>query len=158
MLYWEKLKDPRWQKKRLLIFERDNYTCQKCSDTESCLNVHHLIYLPHTDPWNYDNNLLITLCESCHESELRNMPMMESGIIDALKSRFLSEDIQELICGFNKIELQHTSNVVATAISWAIQTPEIQRELINRYMAQLKQNHLASLSVSTSLLVVNNAT
>lgn len=30
--YKEKLKDPRWQKKRLQIFERDDWCCQKCGD------------------------------------------------------------------------------------------------------------------------------
>jgi len=36
--YAEKLKDPRWQKKRLEIMERDEWTCQWCVDSESPLN------------------------------------------------------------------------------------------------------------------------
>ena len=32
MGYSEKLKDPRWQKKRLEILERDNFRCQYCGD------------------------------------------------------------------------------------------------------------------------------
>lgn len=48
--YLEKLKDPRWQKKRLKVFERDEWTCQCCNDTESTLNVHHRYYKHNADP------------------------------------------------------------------------------------------------------------
>lgn len=42
--YLEKLKDPRWQKRRLEIFQRDEFTCQVCFDTESTLHVHqHMV-------------------------------------------------------------------------------------------------------------------
>lgn len=64
--YVEKLKDPRWQKKRLEIFKRDNWRCCLCGDTENTLHVHHLRYKKNADPWDYDNDDLITLCESCH--------------------------------------------------------------------------------------------
>jgi 5-methylcytosine-specific restriction endonuclease McrA len=67
MKYSEKLKDPRWQKKRLEIFERDNFACQLCGDSESTLVVHHFKY--EGEPWEIDNKYLITYCESCHESE-----------------------------------------------------------------------------------------
>lgn len=63
--YIELLKDPRWQKKRLQILERDNWTCQDCYDTTTTLNVHHLHY--GEAPWDVPDGLLITLCEPCHE-------------------------------------------------------------------------------------------
>lgn len=65
MTYSEKLKDPRWQKKRLQILNRDNWTCQKCLDKETTLHVHHLEY--NGNPWEVDNNKLITLCDDCHD-------------------------------------------------------------------------------------------
>jgi hypothetical protein len=37
MKYSDKLKDPRWQKKRLEVFERDGWCCQCCGDSESPL-------------------------------------------------------------------------------------------------------------------------
>lgn len=64
--YSEKLKNPRWQKKRLEIMKRDNFKCRLCGDTETTLNVHHLTYTNGNDPWEYDNKELITLCEHCH--------------------------------------------------------------------------------------------
>lgn len=67
--YSEKLKDPRWQKKRLQIMDRDGFKCQLCDDEKSTLNVHHKYYIFGRDPWDYNDELLITLCESCHETE-----------------------------------------------------------------------------------------
>lgn len=67
--YFEKFKDPRWQKKRLEILERDEWRCRVCGDKDMQLNVHHTIYYEDTDPWKYANRNLITLCEACHEEE-----------------------------------------------------------------------------------------
>lgn len=64
--YSKKLKDPRWQKKRLQIFNRDKWACKMCKDTETTLNVHHLEYIDGNDPWDYPNSMLITVCEHCH--------------------------------------------------------------------------------------------
>jgi 5-methylcytosine-specific restriction endonuclease McrA len=65
--YSDLLKDPRWQKKRLEILQRDNFTCQLCGDTEATLHIHHKGYIAGNDPWDYSNDLLITFCEDCHE-------------------------------------------------------------------------------------------
>lgn len=67
--YSEKLKDPRWQKKRLEILERDNFTCTECGDKESPLHVHHKIYIFGNEPWDYKDENFITLCELCHDQE-----------------------------------------------------------------------------------------
>lgn len=65
--YYEKLKDPRWQKKRLEILERDNFKCSQCRDGENTLNVHHGYYTTNYNPWDYPNETLHTVCEMCHE-------------------------------------------------------------------------------------------
>lgn len=68
MTYSEKLLDPRWQKKRLEIFERDSFTCRFCGNKEKTLAVHHTIYRKAHDPWDYENETLLTLCDDgCHE-------------------------------------------------------------------------------------------
>ena len=41
-VYSEKLRDPRWQKRRLEILERDAWQCQACLSTAKTLHVHHL--------------------------------------------------------------------------------------------------------------------
>jgi len=64
--YSDKLKDPRWQKKRLEILERDHWACVVCGDKEETLHIHHIAYLYGKEPWDIPNGLLITMCECCH--------------------------------------------------------------------------------------------
>lgn len=64
--YAEKLRDPRWQKKRLEILNRDEWKCKYCKEKEKTLHVHHIFYFPNKDPWEIHNGFLITLCEDCH--------------------------------------------------------------------------------------------
>lgn len=65
--YSEKLKDPRWQRKRLEIFQRDEWKCRCCWDEDGTLHVHHLVYLKNHEPWDVPNGLLLTVCSRCHE-------------------------------------------------------------------------------------------
>jgi len=65
--YAEKLQDPRWQKKRLDIMNRDKWRCFWCYNEKEQLHVHHIKYLPGREPWDYPDEMLITLCKSCHE-------------------------------------------------------------------------------------------
>ena len=67
-IYSDKLKDPRWQKKRLEILQRDNFKCRSCTDDLSTLHVHHLIYDNDLLPWEYEDDKLIPLCDKCHEA------------------------------------------------------------------------------------------
>lgn len=65
MTYAEKLRDPRWQKKRLQILERDEFKCRDCGDETNTLHVHHCHYIG-SDPWHTPNALLLTVCGDCH--------------------------------------------------------------------------------------------
>ena len=73
--YWQKLKDPRWQKRRLEILSSSEFRCEACLNGDETLHVHHLKYDKGKDPWEYDDNWLVVLCESCHEEwhEARDM-------------------------------------------------------------------------------------
>ncbi len=66
--WWKRLRDPRWQKKRLEIMQRAEFACTMCGDEESTLNVHHGYYEQGFDPWAYPNETLWCLCEDCHRS------------------------------------------------------------------------------------------
>lgn len=66
--YAEKLKDPRWQKKRLAILQRDDWRCQVCGTREVTLHVHHAWY-SNGEPWDATDNSLYTCCADCHEPE-----------------------------------------------------------------------------------------
>lgn len=69
--YYDLLKDPRWQRKRLEVLERDAFTCTCCGDQEKELHVHHRYYVQNRSPWAYPNFALVTLCIACHE-DIRN--------------------------------------------------------------------------------------
>jgi len=95
--YSEKLRDPRWQKKRLEILERDGWQCKLCLSKEKTLHVHHLLYLKGSQPWDYDSNSLITLCEVCHQKEPEEVKRATStliGVVEAYGIR--SDEIDEL--------------------------------------------------------------
>lgn len=66
--YSDQLRDPRWQRKRLEVLSRENFRCQECYSTERTLHVHHVLYRRDALPWEYADNELIVLCETCHES------------------------------------------------------------------------------------------
>ena len=68
MNYKEKLKDPRWIKRRREIMERDDHRCMICGEDSLLLNVHHLRYRKGAEPWEYDDCELVTLCEDCHKT------------------------------------------------------------------------------------------
>ena len=75
--YYELLKDPRWQKRRLEIMQRDNFTCQMCGNGLTSgvpLNVHHYVYHKGYLPWEYQDKDLITLCRDCHHKLHEDKP------------------------------------------------------------------------------------
>lgn len=80
MTYAEKLKDPRWQKKRLEIMQRDNFTCRYCGSKDKSLVVHHVLYEHNMEPWEYDGHKLMTLCEECHSIFHNHNEILEINI------------------------------------------------------------------------------
>ena len=97
MTYEEKLQDPRWQKKRLEVLERDNWKCVSCGDKGETLNVHHKFYKKDLEPWQYKNPCLVTLCETCHKLEHKIKPAMIKMIVASILSKgFLFSDFPEI--------------------------------------------------------------
>jgi hypothetical protein len=88
MTYAEKLKDPRWQKKRLVILERAGWACQVCGDKETTLHVHHLKY--GKEPWEIEDKYLECLCESCHEVRGYNNKILAT-LIRLAPSKYIKE-------------------------------------------------------------------
>ena len=64
--YHELLKDSQWQKKRLEIMEKSNFSCRNCGDEKATLHIHHGAYISGLKPWEYPDRMLHCLCESCH--------------------------------------------------------------------------------------------
>lgn len=98
MTYSMKLRDPRWQKKRLYILERDGWKCQCCESTEKNLQVHHLIYRK-IDPWDYPDEAYQTLCEDCHQERQEIVDSLVEKMRLSLRN-VRTEDLPSFILGF----------------------------------------------------------
>jgi hypothetical protein len=98
--YSDKLKDPRWQKKRLEILQRDDWTCQRCGEKNNTLVVHHRIYLPDHEPWDCPNRTLITLCETCHNLETEAWPDVADTLVSTIKRRLWADQAVDLGISF----------------------------------------------------------
>jgi 5-methylcytosine-specific restriction endonuclease McrA len=86
MNYADKLKDPRWQRKRLEILQRDQFKCFWCWNDSLTLHVHHDAY-EGANPWETSDDLLTTLCEDCHSINHIGLTPLEKVLLDALRFR-----------------------------------------------------------------------
>lgn len=113
--YSEKLRDPRWQKKRLEVLEEAGWACVRCGDTSSTLHAHHKTYLSGREPWEYDSDQLAVLCESCHEAEhaLDGLPEVVSRL--PLTGRNSRAFFEILISGALGLEYEITNPWVEEA-------------------------------------------
>ena len=93
--YRKKLLDPRWQKKRLAILERDEWECQECFSTQNTLHVHHMWYQG-ANPWDAPDEALVTVCENCHETQRDRRDEAERELLDVLRKRLMVGELWEL--------------------------------------------------------------
>lgn len=63
--YDELLDSSEWKNKRTKILRRDGFCCSNCGKTSN-LQVHHKYYLWNMEPWQCEDEALITLCGECH--------------------------------------------------------------------------------------------
>jgi hypothetical protein len=103
MTYSEKLRDPRWQKKRLEILNRDCFECVLCGDKETELHIHHKKY--NGDPWEAKDEDLQVLCKHCHLliETLKKTGAKIQGVIkrkELMYDDVFSFDLFVKICGF----------------------------------------------------------
>ncbi len=100
MAYKDDLENINWQRRRLEIFERDNWTCQNksCDRVNDKMDVHHYLYLGDLKPWMYPNDMLITLCRNCHQKE-QGRTELETNLATTLKMKgFLMSDLLSFSC------------------------------------------------------------
>lgn len=130
--YSEKLRDPRWQKCRLKVLERDDFTCKKCGDKESTLHVHHKIYPDGLEPWDYEYKLLITLCEDCHQEEEECKQYEKRFLHSFYRAGFFSGDLYALADAFFNYKIKVASEVDMSAIQHLLQNPEEMEVMISK--------------------------
>ncbi len=127
--YAEKLLDPRWQKRRLQIFDRDDWCCQICSNPELTLHVHHRWY--EGEPWEAPDEALVTLCAECHANETESWDKEASNLIRELRRRQLnSSDVASLMCAFHTMAVTDHMDMVLDAVEAVLERPEVQQEVI----------------------------
>lgn len=107
MSYSEKLKDPRWQKKRLEILNRDEFTCKICQSTTKSLQIHHRHYVTGREPWDYPNELLVTLCYECHKKE-EDLELTAKDAVNALHN--FGYFNYEIVAEINKLIQKRLNN------------------------------------------------
>jgi hypothetical protein len=117
--YGEKLKDPRWQKLRLEILERDEWACRSCGNTENTLHVHHTHYVQGLEPWDYvdEQQFLVTLCCDCHEEESSALSSAKQSLFASLSGIgiYLSSHIDFIANSLNHVPPMSTEEVKALA-------------------------------------------
>lgn len=101
--YYEQLKHPLWQKKKAEIMNRDEFKCTICNCDTKQLSVHHLCYFPDTLIWEYDNELMQTVCFEHHNQLTYDIPKI-AGIIafNCIKNKL---DLNTIIDILNRIKL-----------------------------------------------------
>jgi hypothetical protein len=139
--YRASFKDPRWQKRRLQILERDQWKCQKCGNTEEMLVVHHKWYGNARDqesgefrwryPWEYEDQDLITLCDSCHQGEHEELSSIEADLVQILKQAgFMSDDMVNLATPFVGVNSEFDAKEITEVISGVLSDKHIFRKTL----------------------------
>ena len=120
--YASQFKDPRWQKFRLKILEKDGFKCTRCGDAENTLNAHHLYYISKRKPWEYPEDSVLTFCDACHEENHQN----PSEILEWETSMgVFTRASHGAVIGF---DVEHTSHCagaesmqeMADAVAWSL--------------------------------------
>ena len=96
MKYADQIKHPKWQKKRLEVFEHYGFACQECKSEGKQLHVHHPFYKIDAMIWDYAAGELMCLCCDCHKDA--------HAIDDKIKTHLsvLSYSQKKLVCSYVK--------------------------------------------------------
>jgi len=89
---------------RLKIMERDGFACRKCAAKDKTLHVHHSFYTKGVEPWQYQEESLVTLCNECH-SEVERVTdnckwALGSMLMHSLKNLNLAEQVISNVAAF----------------------------------------------------------
>lgn len=131
--YKEYFKDPKWQKKRLEIFERDEFKCQRCEKDKETLHVHHRYYTANKKPWEYKNDAFVTLCKACHEEETEYIYGTLNMLSASIKQKFFSSDIERMAESFWKMEIIESSEITSFAICHMLENKEILEYVVKKF-------------------------
>lgn len=150
MAYSDLLTDPRWQRKRLEILERDGWRCRDCEDDKSTLHVHHLWYPKGKAPWDVPSVILVTLCVKCHEEwgGAGRSGLESLGEEMAHVSSFATDPCGELACSISEAREEgllavgadlgeKDEHVFHSALVWAIRQKAVRDRFTLEYLEYL---------------------
>lgn len=105
--YGKKLQDPRWQRKRLEVMERDGFKCANCGASDKQLHVHHSYYRRDADPWDYPRGSLVTVCLGCHAEVTEYQPFDPRSFFESIcNAGFAAPRMLERLAGaFGDLDL-----------------------------------------------------
>lgn len=103
--YYEKLKSPLWQKKRLEILNNKGFVCEICENKDSQLHVHHKIYKKGLNPWSYPDHNYAVLCDKCHKDSHDVIDLFNefSGCLD-VNGFFYQKNILAFMYAFTQMD------------------------------------------------------
>jgi hypothetical protein len=145
MGYAELLSDPRWQRKRLEVMDRDGWKCKTCEDRDSTLTVHHKSYRmtegKFADPWDYNDSDLITLCEKCHSKEETSLDTLKKTIYFDIRSLCESaDDMNDVIDFLGRLFRQKDRRLTGSDLHVLLHIHKIDLEKqLKSYVAELSE-------------------
>lgn len=77
--------DPKWQQLRLLVMNRDNFSCVLCGSKDKTFNVHHKVYKKGYKVFQYNLKDLVTLCDQCHDKHHKQEGSLNKKISGAFE-------------------------------------------------------------------------
>jgi hypothetical protein len=138
MTYYQQLKDPRWQRTRLEIMQRDDFTCQQCGSKDQTLHVHHKHYTYGNAPWDYKPEVLITLCMDCHQSEEYGKAAFKEVYTGLLESGYTYGQLTQMLAGL-QIPIPVSNDERVQYGSYAASDPELLQNAKDKSMRGWKQ-------------------
>jgi hypothetical protein len=132
--YSDKLKDPKWQQKRLRVFEKAGFRCGRCHVETKMLHVHHAYYEKGVKPWEYPDESLHCLCVDCHEhvQQISSLLQREIGTIGLAGAEQLlgyAMGVKSQIAPMAKLQVFSPHVLQGIADAWALPTESVQRTI-----------------------------
>ena len=139
--YQRKLAHPEWQRKRLEVMERDNFTCQFCFSTDEELHVHHIYYLSNHQPWEYPLDAYKTFCHQCHQEEEEYLKEKRFTVFDDLRRLGLDSGGMNMVLSHLGIVKENGFDVEKSVffLSWYTETTQEERDSIEVIMAKVRE-------------------
>jgi len=124
--YAEKLRDPRWQKKRLQVLQDAGFACSECGSVERTLHIHHPFYRKGVEPWDYADWDLICVCEDCHEDRAS----CERALLLSVKT-WKRDSIDSLSMAiFDALAIGYSPRAIAEAVVRRLEVAPTEKEIL----------------------------